>query len=98
MVVAQSLVPTVDSKRVAVFEVMICTPAVKNLIRTNKTEQLLSTIQTSGKHGMMTKEAQLEALVARGVVSLDVAALYATEPDELKRRVLNPTAPSSKSK
>ena len=98
MVVAQSLVPTVDGKRVAVFEVMICTPAVKNLIRTNKTEQLLSTIQTSGKHGMMTKEAQLEALVARGVVSLDVAALYATEPDELKRRVLNPTAPSAKSK
>ena len=98
MVVAQSLVPTVDGKRLAVFEVMICTPAVKNLIRTNKTEQLLSTIQTSGKQGMMTKEAQLEGLVARGAVSLEVAALYATEPDELKRRVLNPTVPTTKGK
>ena len=94
MVVAQSLVPTIDGKRVAVFEVMICTPAIKNLIRTNKTEQILSTIQTSGKLGMMTKESQLEELVRHGIVALEVAALFATEPEELKRRVQSPTAAS----
>lgn len=92
MVISQSLVPTIDGNRIAVFEVMICTPAIKNLIRSNKTEQILTIIQTSGKQGMLTKEQQLEDLVHRGVVSIDVAVLYATEPEELRRRINTPRA------
>jgi twitching motility protein PilT len=91
MVVAQSLVPTTDGKRVAVFEVMVVNPAIANQIRMNKSEQMTSTIQTSKNEGMMTKEQQLAALVQAGRVSRDVAFTYSNYPSELEKMLNLPT-------
>ena len=72
-VVAQMLVKKRQGGRVGVLEVLIGTPAVRNLIREGKTHQVLSTMQVGQKVGMQTMEATLVALVTEGVVSLPEA-------------------------
>jgi twitching motility protein PilT len=85
-VIAQQLLPTADGKgRVAAVEVLVPTPAVRNLIREGKTHQLYSAIQTGGEHGMQTMDAALVELVRRGVISLEVARRRSSVPSELTR-------------
>jgi twitching motility protein PilT len=72
-VVAQMLVKKRAGGRQGVLEVLIGTPAVRNLIREGKTHQVLSTMQVGQKVGMQTMEATLVALVTEGVVSLGEA-------------------------
>ncbi len=72
-VVAQMLVKKKDGGRQAALEIMLGTPAVRNLIREGKTFQLPSILQVGAKHGMQTLEAALIDLVTRGVVSLEEA-------------------------
>ncbi len=68
-VVCQRLLPRADaSGRVAAFEVLIATPALRNLIREGRTHQLESYIQTGGRFGMQTMAAAIEELKQRGVV------------------------------
>ena len=69
-VVAQMLVKKKNGGRVGVLEVLIGTPAVRNLIREGKTHQVLSTMQVGQKVGMQTMEATLVTMVQQGVVSL----------------------------
>ena len=59
--------------RVAAHEILISTPAVRNLIRENKIAQINSTLQTGQTHGMQTLDQSLQALVRQGVISPDVA-------------------------
>ena len=62
-VVSQQLVPTIDKRgRVAAFEVMHATPAIRNLIRENKTHQIATSIQTSRRLGMMLMDDALQEL------------------------------------
>ncbi len=69
-VVAQRLFPRRDRPgRIAALEILIVTPAVRNLIREGKTHQILSAIQTGGKLGMRTMEASVKELFDRGLVS-----------------------------
>jgi len=69
-VVSQILLKRADGKgRVPALEIMICTPAIKNLIRESKTAQIFSVIQTSQKHGMQTMEASIKNLLERRIVS-----------------------------
>jgi twitching motility protein PilT len=69
-VVSQILIKRADGKgRVPALEIMICTPAIKNLIREAKTAQIFSTLQTSQKHGMQTMEASIKYLLARRIIS-----------------------------
>jgi twitching motility protein PilT len=85
-VVAQQLLPTADgSGRVAAVEVLIPTPAVRNLIREGKTHQIYSAIQTGGEHGMQTMDAALTDLVRAGKITRDVARRRASVPAELAR-------------
>ncbi len=85
-VVAQQLLPTADgSGRVAAVEVLIPTPAVRNLIREGKTHQIYSAIQTGGEHGMQTMDAALTELVRAGRITRDVARRRASVPAELER-------------
>ena len=70
-VVAQTLVQKVGGGRVAAHEVMICTPAIRNLIREGKTAQIHSAMQTGGRQGMQTLEQSLSALAREGLVSQD---------------------------
>ncbi len=69
-VVSQMLVKTAQGKRAAALEILLGTPAVKNLIREGKIHQIPSILQVGGKVGMQTMEAALVDLVARNVVPL----------------------------
>jgi len=69
-VVAQQLLPLAARPgRVAACEIMIATPAVRNLIRENKTHQLPSLIQTGARYGMRQMEASIKELLAAGLVA-----------------------------
>ena len=73
-VISQTLLKTRDGNgRVAAHEILISTPAVRNLIRENKIAQINSTLQTGQTHGMQTLDQSLQALVRQGVISPDVA-------------------------
>jgi twitching motility protein PilT len=85
-IVTQQLLPTIDGAgRVVATEVLIPTPAVRNLIREGKTHQIYSAIQTSGSIGMQTMDAHLAQLVRFGRVSRQLAEQRAAVPEELKR-------------
>jgi twitching motility protein PilT len=85
-IVTQQLLPTADgSGRVVACEVLIPTPAVRNLIREGKTHQIYSTIQTSGSIGMQTMDAHLAQLVRTGRITRKLAEQRAAVPEELKR-------------
>ncbi|WP_175891531.1 type IV pilus twitching motility protein PilT [Burkholderia cepacia] len=73
-VVCQRLVRKIGGGRVAAWEVMVCTPAIRNLIREGKTAQMQSAIQTGQAQGMLTMEASLQELVQRRVITDAVAA------------------------
>lgn len=69
-VISQTLLKTKDgNSRVAAHEIMLCTPAIRNLIRENKVAQMYSAIQTGQQHGMQTLDQNLQDLVKRGVIS-----------------------------
>src|SRR5436190_15719415 len=71
-VISQTLVKRADGTgRVAAFEVLVATGAVRNLVRENKTYQIASLIQTGGKQKMMTLDQALVNLVEKGIVSLE---------------------------
>src|SRR5690606_22451783 len=69
-VISQTLLKTKDgSGRVAAHEIMIGTPAIRNLIRENKIAQMYSAIQTGRQLGMQTLDQNLQELVARNIIS-----------------------------
>lgn len=79
-VIAQRLLPRPDGRgRVAAFEILVATPAVRNLIREGKTHQLPSTIQTGGRAGMVTLEGSLKNLLKQGLIDQAVYELYSPE-------------------
>ncbi len=85
-IVTQQLLPTADgSGRVVACEVLVPTPAVRNLIREGKTHQIYSAIQTSGSQGMQTMDAHLAQLVRTGRITRKLAEQRASVPEELKR-------------
>jgi twitching motility protein PilT len=85
-IVTQQLLPTADgSSRVVGCEVLVPTPAVRNLIREGKTHQIYSALQTSGAVGMQTMDAHLVQLVRMGKITRALAEQRASVPDELKR-------------
>jgi twitching motility protein PilT len=85
-IITQQLLPTVDGAgRVVATEVLVPTPAVRNLIREGKTHQIYSAIQTSGSLGMQTMDAHLAQLVRSGRISRKLAEQRASVPEELKR-------------
>ncbi len=81
----QILVPTVTGGRVAACEVLVPTPAVRNLVREGKTHQIYSAMQTGSKFGMQTMDAALAHHVRRGTITQDVALERAGNPEELRR-------------
>ncbi|MES9970104.1 MAG: type IV pilus twitching motility protein PilT [Candidatus Thiodiazotropha sp.] len=74
-VIAQTLLKKIGGGRIAAWEIMIGTPAIRNLIREDKVAQMYSAIQTGQAAGMQTMDQALKELVQRGVVSrLDAKA------------------------
>jgi twitching motility protein PilT len=85
-VVTQQLVPTSPGPgRVCVAEVMIATPAIRNLIREGKTHQIYSSMQSGASYGMTTMDQSLADLVRRGVISMKVAVERCANPSDLRR-------------
>ncbi len=73
-VVCQTLCKTVDGRgRVAATEVLMATPAIRNLIREGKTHQIYSALQAGAQHGMHTLDQNLAELVKAGRISYDTA-------------------------
>lgn len=87
-VISQQLIPTADKKsRVAAFEVMHSTVAVKNLIREAKTFQINSAIQTGKKVGMQTMDDAIYDLYMMGDISRENAILYAQDVAAMERKI-----------
>ncbi len=85
-VITQQLLPTADGAgRVAACEVLVPTPAVRNLIREGKIHQITSFMQTGAAHGMQTMDAALATLVRSEKITLKLAASRSSTPEELKR-------------
>ena len=80
-VISQSLLKRQTGGRVAAHEIMIGTPAIRNLIRENKVAQMYSAIQTSAGDGMTTLDQSLRELVNKGVISKESARQYAKQPE-----------------
>ncbi len=89
-IVSQQLLPRVDGAgRVAAIEVMIATPAIRNLIREAKVHQITSLMQAGGRYNMQTMDGSLADLVLRGLVSEKMAEERAIDQEaflELARR------------
>ena len=82
-VISQTLMKKIGGGRVAAHEVMIGTPAIRNLIREDKIAQMYSAIQTGQNVGMQTLDQNLKALLTQGVVSKEEAKRKAAQPDSL---------------
>ncbi|MEO1751021.1 type IV pilus twitching motility protein PilT [Thiofaba sp. EF100] len=72
-VISQTLLKKVGGGRVAAHEIMVGTPAIRNLIRENKIAQMYSAIQTGQQHGMQTLDQNLKELVARNIITRETA-------------------------
>jgi twitching motility protein PilT len=84
-VVTQQLLPTADGRgRAAAAEILIATPAVRNLIRERKGYQLASQMQAGAKYGMVTMDQNLAELVRAHRITLDTAMERAASPDDLR--------------
>jgi twitching motility protein PilT len=82
-VISQTLMKKIGGGRVAAHEIMIGTPAIRNLIREDKIAQMYSAIQTGQNVGMQTLDQNLKELLAQGVVAKDEAMRKAANPDSL---------------
>ncbi|MFK4752302.1 type IV pilus twitching motility protein PilT [Oceanobacter antarcticus] len=80
-VISQALLKRVGGGRVAAHEIMIGTPAIRNLIREDKVAQMYSSIQTGAAYGMITMDQSLKTLLARGLISREAAREKAKNPD-----------------
>lgn len=91
-VIAQQLIPKMDGKgRVMSSELMISTPAIRNLIREDKIHQIYSQMQVGQtKHGMQTMNQSLLNLYMRKFISLDDALGRSMDPDELRQMMASP--------
>ena len=80
-VISQTLLKKKGGGRVAAHEIMIGTPAIRNLIRENKVAQMYSAIQTGQQYGMQTLDQNLQEIVNKGLVDRDEARSKAANKD-----------------
>lgn len=96
-VISQVLIPTLDGKgRIAAFEIMFATPAIRNLIREGKTYQILSEIQTGSRYGMIMLDDHLKQLYANGRIGYEAALEVAVDPKELGLQLSKIQAPKGR--
>ncbi|MRJ44733.1 type IV pilus twitching motility protein PilT [Idiomarina loihiensis] len=81
-VISQSLLKRVGGGRVAAHEIMLSSPAIKNLIREDKVAQMYSAIQTGAERGMQTLDQALKKLLARGDIEAEEARRCAVTKED----------------
>ena len=84
-ITSQRLVPSIGGGRVAAAEILVATPAVRNIIREGKSHQLDAVIQTGAEFGMQSMDKTLVSLIHNGTITYDEARNYAVDLDELDR-------------
>jgi twitching motility protein PilT len=85
-VVSQQLLPTADKKgRVVAAEILVATPAVRNLVREGKTHQIYTSMQSGGKYGMQVMDQHLAELVKNGTVSYEMGLERSHHVEEFNR-------------
>jgi twitching motility protein PilT len=84
-IISQQLIPKIGGGRIAAREILMNTPAVSNLIRENKIAQIKTSMQTSAEVGMVTMDQDLERLYRQGLISEDIAKIYISNPQLLRR-------------
>jgi len=82
---SQRLVPTIGGGRIASAEILIATPAVRNIIREGKSHQLDAVIQTGAEFGMQSMDKTLVSLIHSGTITYEEARNFAVDLDELDR-------------
>jgi twitching motility protein PilT len=88
-VCSQRLIPALSGGRIPAAEILIATPAARNIIREGKNYQLEAVIQTGAEHGMQSMDHTLVDLVHSGKISYDEARNYAVDVEELDRLMRN---------
>jgi twitching motility protein PilT len=92
-VVTQTLLPRAKGRgRVVAAEIMMCTAAVRAVIRDEKIHQIYSLMQAGKKHGMQTMNDALQMLYIKGEVTLEEALKRSSDPNELLRAVGEPAS------
>jgi len=87
-VLSQTLLPKIEGKgRIAAFEILVATPAVRNLIRTSKTHELTSAIQLGADDGMRTLNQSLASLVKNNKVAIEEALRRSSNTEQLRRLI-----------
>lgn len=87
-IISQQLLPRASGPgRIPANEVMIATPAIRNLVREGKTHQIPSSIQTSGNVGMFTMDQNLRDLYMKGLITLEDAMSRCQNVEELKKMI-----------
>jgi twitching motility protein PilT len=84
-VCSQRLIPQIGGGRIAAAEILVATPAVRNIIREGKTHQLEAVIQTGSEFGMQSMDKTLVNMVHNGTISYDDARSVAVDIEELDR-------------
>lgn len=84
-VVSQTLLKKINGGRVAALEIMLCTPAIRNLIREDKVAQMYSTIQTSRSMGMQTLDQHLDELVKQRAINTHTAREIAVNKEQFNQ-------------
>jgi twitching motility protein PilT len=84
-VLSQTLIPKVGGGRAMAMEIMVATPAIRNLIREEKIHQVYSAIATGQKYGMQTMNQSLADLIRRRLISREDGVNRSTLPDELQQ-------------
>jgi len=82
---SQRLIPAVGGGRIASAEILVATPAVRNIIREGKSHQLDAVIQTGAEFGMQSMDKTLVSLIHAGTITYEEARNYAVDLDELDR-------------
>jgi twitching motility protein PilT len=88
-VLSQTLLPKIGGGRVAAYEILVCTPAIGNLIRENKTFRITSAIQTGAKLGMQLLDDHLFRLWNEKKVTEENVLSKAASPTDLAARINN---------
>lgn len=86
-VVSQQLVPTIDGSITPAFEIMVVTPAIRNMIRDNKIPQIDGLIYSSAGTDLISMDSSLLTLYKNGRITADTALAYASNPEMLKKKL-----------
>ena len=86
-IVSQQLLPGKNGGMVPAVEIMRTVPAISNMIRDSKNYQIDNLIQTSGNLGMISMDQSIISLYQKGEITEETALMFATNPEQIKRRI-----------